>query len=86
VRHASDLVGLCSDLCKENLLRSLNGAVSLHVANSERAEIKNRQRTSQNEDDVAGHPHPLEHRIGTVSDVVQRSSVVVANTDGVIEL
>ena len=23
VRHASDLVGLCSDLCKENLLRSM---------------------------------------------------------------
>ena len=35
VRHASDLVGLSGDLGKENFLRSLDGAISVHVANSQ---------------------------------------------------
>src|SRR6478672_5941596 len=86
VRHDLDLIRLNGDLGKENFLRSLDGAISWHVPNSQGGEVKDRQRTSQNEDGVAGHPHPLQHRIGAVSDVVQRSSVVIANTDGVIKL
>ena len=47
VRHDSDLVGLSGDLGKENFVRSLDGAISPHVANSQEGEIKDRQRTSR---------------------------------------